>query len=90
VRVPLIIPAFFTPDGKGENETWVIKNLWFYSRSTVEIFDRYGKRVASYSAEENSWDGTYNGHQMPSDDYWYVIRIAETGEKISGHFILRR
>lgn len=90
VRVPLIIPSFFTPDDNGNNDTWVIKNLWFYPRSVVEIFDRYGKRVAMYTSEENSWDGYYNGHPLPSDDYWYVIRLADTGEKISGHFILRR
>lgn len=90
VRVPLVIPAYFSPDGDGNNDTWVIKNLWFYERSTVEIYDRFGKRLAYYNADVNSWNGEYNGHPMPSDDYWYIIRLADTGEKISGHFILKR
>lgn len=86
----LVIPPFFSPDGDGLNDTWVIKNLDGYPNSTVEIFDRYGRRVAFYKTDVNSWDGTYNGHAMPSDDYWYVIRRADTGQKYSGHFILKR
>lgn len=90
LKYELVIPAFFTPDGDGVNDTWVIRNLNCYPNSTVEIFDRYGRRVAFYRDDVNSWDGTYDGHVMPSDDYWYVVRRADTGQKYSGHFILKR
>ncbi|MCQ2350401.1 MAG: T9SS type B sorting domain-containing protein [Paludibacteraceae bacterium] len=90
LKYEIVIPPFFTPDGDGLNDTWVIKNLECYPGSTVEIFDRYNRRVAFYKDDVNSWDGLYNGHPLPSDDYWYVIRMADTGIKHSGHFILKR
>lgn len=38
------------------------------------------------------WDGTFNGQNMPSDDYWFVAKIMQNGESfdIKGHFALKR
>ena len=42
-------------------------------------------------ASASGWDGNYNGHQMPSTDYWYYIRDGKLkGGSRSGHFILKR
>lgn len=90
LKYELVVPVYFTPDGDGINDTWVIANLECFPGSTVEIFDRYGRRLAIYSSDVNSWNGIYNGHPMPSDDYWYVIRRADTGQTYSGHFTLKR
>ncbi len=100
-----IKPAkFFTPNGDGENEKWTVKNLDAYDSYIVEIFDRYGKRlyikrVGSFnigaSSEDVSeafegWEGDYNGHPMPSDDYWYLITVEEIRKQYTGHFTLKR
>jgi gliding motility-associated-like protein len=58
-------------------------------RSTIYIFDRYGKLLKQLSTTEIGWDGTYNGHQMPADDYWYSIQF-EDGRSAKGHFTLKR
>jgi gliding motility-associated-like protein len=36
-----------------------------------------------------AWNGTFNGAPLPSDDYWYSIKL-EDGREIKGHFSLIR
>jgi len=85
----VVIPAFFSPNGDGVDDIWQIENLSCYSAS-VDIYDRYGKRVAHYSGTDSGWDGTYLGHTEPSADYWYVIVLHDIDEKRVGHFTLKR
>jgi gliding motility-associated-like protein len=70
-------PKFFTPNGDGENDTWVVKgaNRTFYPNASINIFNRYGKLVAQVPIESQGWNGTYNGTLLPSDDYWYNVTL---------------
>lgn len=101
--IPVIPKKFFSPNGEGDPETeyWTVEGLDAYTSWIVEIFDRYGRRLyeyrtGSFSETANDptawkgWDGNYNGHQMPSDDYWYLITVEEIRKQYSGHFILKR
>lgn len=40
------------------------------------------------------WNGIFNGQQMPSGDYWYIIELNDALSrdlrKFSGHFTLYR
>ena len=85
------IPRFFTPDGDGVNDTWnlVGSNVKFNQDAEILIFDRNGKLIHQEFGDESGWDGTYNGRQMPSDDYWYVITL-EDKRQYKGHFSLKR
>ena len=101
--IPVIPKKFFSPNGEGDPETeyWTVEGLDAYTSWIVEIFDRYGRRLyeyrtGSFSETANDpttwlgWDGNYNGHQMPSDDYWYLITVEEIRKQYSGHFTLKR
>jgi gliding motility-associated-like protein len=70
-------PKFFTPNGDGENDTWVVKgaNRTFYPNASINIFNRYGKLVAQVPIDSQGWNGTYNGTLLPSDDYWYNVTL---------------
>jgi gliding motility-associated-like protein len=90
-------PKFFTPNGDGKNDTWVIKgaNKTFYPNSSINIFNRYGKLVAQLPIESQGWDGTYNGKKMPSNDYWFNVQLIPADTNRSpvlkkGHFSLLR
>ncbi|MUV04075.1 T9SS type B sorting domain-containing protein [Flavobacterium rakeshii] len=87
----LSIPKFFTPNGDGVHDTWDIvgMNLKFYQNSTIFIYDRYGKLLASVDPKGKGWDGTFNGHPLPSTDYWYVVALDD-GRVIKGHFSMIR
>ncbi|MDC9722345.1 MAG: T9SS type B sorting domain-containing protein [Urechidicola sp.] len=88
-------PKFFTPNNDGWNDTWTVKgvNRNFYTESTVEIYDRYGKIMAVIKPFENGWDGIYNGDELPETDYWFKAEIVENDGSIrkrQGHFSLVR
>ncbi len=85
-------PKFFTPNNDGYNDYWSIKGVTatFNSKSIIYIFDRYGKLIKQWVPNSNQgWDGTYNGAPMPSDDYWFTLKL-EDGREAKGHFSLKR
>jgi gliding motility-associated-like protein len=85
------IPDYFTPNQDGYNDTWNIKgvNTSFNAKTTVHIFDRYGKLLKEISPIGEGWNGTFNGQSLPADDYWYSIEL-EDGRVMKGHFALKR
>lgn len=84
----LVIPEFFTPNGDQINDTFKIEGDIYFESFEIVIFDRYGKVIARGTEAPFEWKGTYNGRNMPSDDYWY--RILIDGKIYSGNFTLKR
>lgn len=82
-------PHYFTPNGDGYNDFWEIKNLDFLPKSTINIFDRYGKLLKQFASTGSGWNGTLNGYLLPADDYWFNITF-EDNKTIKGHFSLKR
>lgn len=87
--IVLDYPRFFTPNQDGTNDYWQIKNLSLLPKSSLHIFDRYGKLLKQLLDPSDYWNGTYSGERLPSDDYWFVLRIAD-GKELKGHFTLKR
>ncbi len=85
----LMYPKFFTPNGDGFNDTWKIKFSDNENDIIIKIFDRYGKLIKELS-QNNSWDGTYIGNQLPADDYWFTVIRPSTSTEYKGHFSLKR
>jgi gliding motility-associated-like protein len=86
----ITIPTFFTQNNDGINDYWTIKQLVYYPKAEVEIFDRYGKFITKLKAHKYTWDGTLNGKLLGSDDYWYSFKIDENSPEIKGHFSMKR
>ena len=83
-------PKFFTPNGDGMNDVW--KPIGVNSDIKIlqiSIFDRYGKLIKQINSTNSGWDGTYNGLQLGSDDYWYRA-VLPNGKEYLGHFSLVR
>ena len=92
ITIPVLgIPQYFTPNGDGFNDYWNVRgaNAQFNYLSRIVIFDRFGKLLKQIGTGGLGWDGTYNGHPMPADDYWYNIQF-EDGRSAKGHFTLKR
>ena len=84
------IPKYFTPNGDSFNDVWEIKGLSKYPQAQVQVFDRYGKYLITLNGLNKSWNGTFNGFPLPSDDYWYVLNLGNGKSDIKGHFSLKR
>ena len=85
------IPNWFTPDGDGNNDTWAPGCVEDFPNLTFDIFDRYGRKVATYNVGQ-FWDGRYNGTELPTGDYWYVVKPNSVliEKDYVGHFTLYR
>jgi gliding motility-associated-like protein len=85
-------PHYFTPNGDGIHDTWNIVGLSGQPAAKIYIFDRYGKLLKQISSTGQGWDGTFNGHLMPSDDYWFTVDYAEGAvlKQFKAHFAMKR
>jgi len=86
-------PLFFTPNGDSYNDFWNIWDLKYQPNATISIFDRYGKLIKQFSPAKQVWDGTYNGVNLPSTDYWFTVEyFTPENQKVifKSHFTLKR
>lgn len=81
-------PKFFTPNGDGYNDTWAVKFSASEPTIFTQIYDRFNKLIKELDST-SSWDGTYGGYNLPSTDYWFVVKRAN-GKVFKGHFSMKR
>ncbi|KUJ59410.1 hypothetical protein AR687_23700 [Flavobacteriaceae bacterium CRH] len=82
-------PRFFTPNGDGYNDVWVIEDSNLLPDYTIHIFDGYGKFLKQMNQNSSGWNGIFNGQNLPSDDYWFNLTFVN-GKTVKGHFSLKR
>lgn len=82
-------PKYFTPNADGYNDYWNVSFLDPNLELKVTVFDRFGKLIKQFNAKDQGWDGTYNGQELPSTDYWFTIDF-QSGRIFRGHFSLLR
>ena len=89
--VDVCIPNYFTPNGDGYLDEWGPGCTESYRDMTFDIFDRYGRKIATLKVGEK-WDGTYQGKELPTGDYWYVVKLNDSRDDrdFVGHFTLYR
>lgn len=89
--IDVCVPNHFTPNGDGINDTWAPGCTINYKDLTYDIFDRYGRIICKYKLGDK-WDGKYNGAELPSGDYWYVLKLNDPKDnrEFVGHFTLYR
>ncbi|MGI9552176.1 MAG: T9SS type B sorting domain-containing protein [Aurantibacter sp.] len=90
--IDIEIPNFFTPDGDGLNDAWQPRNQEGWPEILTIIFDRYGREVYRMGLNDSGWDGIYHNTELPSGDYWYVIKLRGENDdrEFVGHFTLYR
>ena len=84
-------PNFFTPNGDSFNDTWQVigVNEDFNENSFILIFNRFGQLITQIRPNDEGWDGTFNGRNLPESDYWFRAQL-EDGRVFTGHFSLVR
>uniref|UniRef100_UPI0026292F87 T9SS type B sorting domain-containing protein n=1 Tax=uncultured Maribacter sp. TaxID=431308 RepID=UPI0026292F87 len=89
--IDVCITNYFTPNNDGRQDEWGPGCTDQYPNLTVNIFDRYGREVSKLRVSQK-WDGKYNGVELPSGDYWYVVKLNDQRDnrEFVGHFTLYR
>ncbi|MFM9987610.1 T9SS type B sorting domain-containing protein, partial [Flavobacterium sp.] len=85
-------PRFFTPNSDGIHDTWNISSISDQKNAKVLIFDRFGKFLKEIRPSGDGWNGYFNGKELPSTDYWFVVTYEEKGitKELKSHFAMKR
>lgn len=80
-----LVPAtVFTPNGDGKNDTWQIKFIELHPQAKVRVFSKTGQIVFDASGYSSDWDGKYNGKNLPTGSYMYIIDLNDGSEPMRG------
>ena len=80
------IPSLFTPNGDGDNDTFVIIQLDLYPGTEVKIYNRWGNEEFSSSNYQNDWGGA----DLVEGVYFYTVKRGVDGQEFRGNVYLRR
>ena len=76
IKTDIFIPNFFSPNEDGENDNFKIYGSGI-SEIELQIFNRLGQMVFITTdineAQNNGWNGSYNGTQQPDGVYIWKI-----------------
>ncbi len=95
IIIPLIIPTLFTPNKDGFNDEWRITNIDEYEDISIEIFNRWGDLVFTFSGNgekysNSPWDGKYGGADIPMGSYVYIIDLKNETDPYNGVISVKR
>jgi gliding motility-associated-like protein len=68
-------PNIITPNGDGDNDTFIPINVWYVTDFEIQIYDRWGKEVYNATQYAEGWDGNnLNGKEVADGVYFYMIK----------------
>jgi gliding motility-associated-like protein len=80
-----------TPNGDGYNDTWKIRNIEFYPKNSIKIYNANSQLVKSLGEPtqpggyKGDWDGrSETGGKLPTGVYYYVIDLNDGSAIIKG------
>lgn len=82
------IPDAFSPNQDGINELFKVYFKKLPQTFELEIFDRWGERVAIITNPLMGWDGKFRHQELPPAVYIWVAKID--GKVVSGDLVLYR
>nr|MBA3901527.1 gliding motility-associated C-terminal domain-containing protein [Bacteroidota bacterium] len=85
----IFIPNVITPNGDGQNDYFVIKNI--PPNTEIVIFNRWGNKVFESENYLNNWDGTnLRGEKVSDGVYFFVLRNKGIENQITGTITVMR
>jgi len=93
---PLLIPGGFSPNGDGQNDSWIIQGLENYPQNQLTVINRWGDIVYMAQPYTNDWQGNSNtginiaGDHVTDGTYFYVFISSPGADPIKGSVEIRR
>ena len=82
----LEIPNIITPNNDNSNDFFVIKNIEFYPKSKLIIYNRWGKEIYTANAYKNNW----NAENYSDGVYFYLLDLGENNRTYKGSLTVLR
>ncbi|MGF7077923.1 gliding motility-associated C-terminal domain-containing protein [Mucilaginibacter sp. UYCu711] len=77
---PYIISAVnaFTPNNDGVNDYFNLHIEGYVKFNKLDVFNRYGNLVYTAKSSDTSWDGSFNGKNLPAGTYYWLFDGTDT------------
>jgi len=91
----LVFADFFSPNGDGYNDRYIILNVENYPLGHLKVFNRWGELVYHAAPYKNDWDGKTNqsnsllGAECTPGVYYFEY-FDGIGNRASGKITLKR
>ena len=76
---PIEVFTGFSPNGDGINDFFTIGGLEDFPQNNLEVYNRWGNLVYRKENYQGSWDGTWEGQNLPDGGYVYRLVIPSLG-----------
>lgn len=96
VDFPVYVPNSFSPNGDGINDVWEIEGLENFPKYNLKIFDRWSSLVYETTDNIKMWNGrsnvefVSNSGDVPEGTYFYILRIDELPDPLTGFIVIKR
>jgi gliding motility-associated-like protein len=77
-----------TANGDGQNDYWIVQDVFKYSGYSFKIFDVNGRILFESIGYNNEWGGSYKGKRLDTGKYYFVITNMETNTSIKGDILV--
>ncbi len=90
----LVFANYFSPNGDGHNDTFIIQNIENYPNTKLRIFNRWGELVFETTGYQNDWNGKANsgivliGGDCPEGVY--LFQLIDGLNQVNGELTLKR
>ncbi|MEY2828839.1 MAG: hypothetical protein RIQ33_697 [Bacteroidota bacterium] len=87
---PCQLSTGFSPNNDGINDFYTVGCADKYTDSRLTIFNRWGNIIydrKGNTASSNSWDGKYNGVDLPDGTYYYIFTLSNSDKNPKTGFI---
>ncbi len=89
----IAVPSAFTPNGDGNNDYLYPLNVYNITHLTFRVYSRYGQVVFETKDGAKKWDGTFNGHPLPTGNFIWTLDYIDANnikQSIKGTALLIR
>ncbi len=86
-----------SPNGDGDNDTFIIQGIEQFPDNELAIFNRWGVEVYRKKGYDNSWGGISEGRttiakgeELPVGTYYYVLKLGSGQKDRAGYLYINR
>jgi gliding motility-associated-like protein len=85
------IPTGITPNEDGTNDFFVIPNVEYFTKNSLNIYNRWGNIVFKQAPYNNDWNGkSLNGNDLPDAVYYYILDLGNGNKPHTGYILINR
>ncbi len=77
-----------TPNNDGQNDNWIVQDVFKYSNHDFKIYDANGRVVYESVGYNNDWNGSYKDKRLDTGKYYYVITDTTNNTTINGDILV--